>query len=48
MGTTQECYLLSWTNPRSKTVQNGSYMATYLPSRKPYKLYKQDMQGTAG
>ena len=37
MGTTQECYMLFWTNPGS-----NSCTVTYLPS------HKQDMLGTTG
>ena len=40
MGTTQECYELSWTNPWSNPPWNGNSMATYLPSQKSSKMSK--------
>ena len=33
--TTQECYMLFWTNPGSNTPQNSSCTVTHLPSHKP-------------
>ena len=47
MGTTQGIYKMLSTNPESRTPQNSSYMATYVPSHKPSKLDEQDMFGTA-
>ena len=46
--TTQEFYVLFWTNPGSITLQNSSCTATYLPSHKPFSLDKQDMLSTIG
>ena len=40
MGSTQQCYMLFWTNPGSSTLQNSSCMVTYLPSHKPSKMSK--------
>ena len=37
-----------WTNPGSNILQNSSCMATCLPSLKPFKSDKQDMQVTGG
>ena len=48
MGTTQECYMLFWTNPGSTTFQNSCCTATQLPSNKPSKQEEQDMLDTAG
>ena len=48
MAIAQECYELYWTNPGSNISQNSICMATYLPSLKPSKSDKQDIQGTAG
>ena len=45
---TQESCKLYWTSLGSNTPQKSSYMATYLPSRKPSKLDESDMQKTAG
>ena len=33
--TKQECYVLSWTNPRNNIQQNSICTATYLQSQKP-------------
>ena len=44
----QECYKLYWTNPGSNIPQNSSCMATYLPTLKPSKWDKEDMQDIAG
>ena len=34
IGTTQECYMLFWTNPGSNTSKKNRCTATYLPSQK--------------
>ena len=48
MGTIQEHYVLSWTDPRSNTPQNISCLATHFLSHKPYKWDEQYMLGTTG
>ena len=48
MGTTRECYVLSWINHGNNIPQNTNCTATYLPSHKPLSQNEQDMQDTAG
>ena len=45
---TQECCEQYWTSPGGKTSQSTNYTATYLPSRKLFKLDEPDIKGTAG
>ena len=44
----KEYYELYWISPGSNTPQNSSCVATYHPSRKPFKLDEPDMQDTPG
>ena len=44
----QECSEPYWTIPRSYIPLYSSYTVTYLPSLKPLKSDKQDMQDNAG
>ena len=39
--------VLFWVQFENSTLQNSSYMATYLPSYKPSLVDEQDMLGTA-
>ena len=48
MGTTQEYFILFWTNSGSSTQQNNSCLAIYLPSHKPLKYNEQDLLAIAG
>ena len=48
MATTQECCEQYWTSPGGNTPQSSCCTATYHPSQKLSKLYKPDMQDTAG
>ena len=44
--TTQECYMLFWTNPESRIPQKSRCMAMYLTSQKLLKSNEQDIQDT--
>ena len=49
MGTTQECYVLFWTNSGNNILRNNSCIATYVPSPKLSKYdKKKEIPGTAG
>ena len=45
---TQECCEQYWKSPGGNTQQSTNYTATYLPSRKLFKLDEPDIQDTAG
>ena len=44
----QDCSKQYWTRPGGNNPQSTNYTATYLPSRKLYKLDEPETQDTAG
>ena len=48
MGTMQECYVLFYTYPENRTLQNSNCTDTYLLFHKSFILDKQDMWDTTG